>query len=151
MVRFGTYPAENGRQQIAGTKSSIFLHADHRALQKALITFPKSLPIWLQSAAADYTSIRLSKLASWVACGVTRSCTSADHGSHLAIEEFFCDVHLPIFNIIDGDSEIPQSLSEESIVKAWSRPTRRHPSGQYGARSIDGSMIRGELKFVPEE
>jgi hypothetical protein len=43
------------------------------------------------------------------------------------------------------------SLWEESIVKAWSRPTRRHPSGQYGAQRIDGSIIGGELEFVAEE
>ena len=47
--------------------------------------------------------------------------------------------------------EIPQSLGEESMVKAWSRPTRRHPSGQHGAQSIDGSIIGGELEFVAEE
>jgi hypothetical protein len=46
--------------------------------------------------------------------------------------------------------EIPQSLGEEGIVKAWSRPTR-HPSGQHGAQSIDGSIIGGELEFVAEE
>jgi hypothetical protein len=47
--------------------------------------------------------------------------------------------------------QIPQALGEESIVKAWTRPTRRHPSGQHGAQSIDGSIIGGELEFVAEE
>jgi hypothetical protein len=47
--------------------------------------------------------------------------------------------------------EIPQSLGEEGIVKAWSRPTRRHLAGQHGAQRIHGSIIGGELEFVAEE